>query len=262
MARDAAPRDEAPHGSGGWWDWHPHKTAMEFLWRTGELAVSRRQGFQKVYAPVEAVIPEAHRGPPPDGHALVDWACSSALDRLGIATSGELAAFWDAVPAAAAAGWVRERLGQDLVEVAVDGADGGPPRRAVARPELLESLQDLPEPPSRLRLLSPFDPVLRDRARARRVFGFDYRIEVFVPAHRRRYGYYVFPMLEGDRMIGRTDLKLHRDRGELQVLGLWWEPGVRAGRLRRERLHAELARMARFVGAERVVTDGARGDAF
>src|SRR3989338_4809401 len=78
-------------GKGGWWDWHPSKTALEWLWRTGQLAISRRDGFQKVYDLTDRVIPTAHRLPAPDPETLIDWACSSALDNLGFADASELA---------------------------------------------------------------------------------------------------------------------------------------------------------------------------
>ena len=108
-------------------------------------------------------------------------------------------------------------------------------------------------PPARLRLLSPFDPLLRDRARAERLFGFTYRIEVFVPEAKRQYGYYVFPLMEGERLVGRIDLKHERNRGELLVKGLWWEKGVRRAKARQAALEAELERQRRFTGAERLV---------
>ncbi|MEJ2027540.1 MAG: crosslink repair DNA glycosylase YcaQ family protein, partial [Limibacillus sp.] len=106
---------------------------------------------------------------------------------------------------------------------------------------------------ARLRVLSPFDPLLRDRARAERIFGFSYRIEVFVPEAKRQYGYYVFPLLEGDRLVGRIDMKHHRDCGELRVKGLWWEPKVRKSKGRLAALEAELERQRRFTGAEKLV---------
>ena len=110
----------------------------------------------------------------------------------------------------------------------------------------------LPEPPSRLRILSPFDPALRDRKRAERLFGFFYRIEIFVPAAKRQYGYYVFPILEGDAIIGRIDMKADRDRDVLDVTKLWLEPGVRPAKGRLQKLEAELGRMARFAGVSDV----------
>lgn len=237
---------------GGWWDWHPSKTALEYLWRTGALAVVGRSGFEKVYDLTERVIDERHLRPDarPDPQATIDWCCATALDRLGFATSGEIAAFWATATPAEARDWVRraEAEGQ-IVAVDVAGADGRL-RRCHARPETLERARDLAPAPGRIRVLSPFDPALRDRARAERLFGFHYRIEVFVPAARRRYGYYVFPLLEGDRLVGRIDMKARRETGRLEVAALWPEPGIAWSATRRRRLEAELDRIRRFAGLD------------
>jgi uncharacterized protein YcaQ len=244
-------KKNADDKSGGWWDWHPSKTALEYLWRTGELAVARREGFQKVYDLTERVIPAEHREEAPERAALIDWACRGALDRLVFATSGELAAFWDAVTPAEAGAWCRERLGKDLVEVAVEPAKGSKPRTAYARPDYRERLAETPTPTGAIRVLSPFDPLIRDRNRTERLFDFRYRIEVFVPEAKRQYGYYVFPLLEGDRLIGRIDMKRTKD-GALSVSALWLEPRLKFTRAREAKLASELDRLARFVGAEAV----------
>ena len=246
----------AGEGYNAWWDWHPSKTALEYLWRTGELAVARREGFQKVYDLTERVIPAEHRAAACDRKGLVDWACRGALDRLVFATSGELAAFWDAATPAEAAAWCRERLGDDLVEVAVETAPGtksggGKPRTVFARPDYRERLAETPTPPGGIRVLSPFDPLIRDRNRTERLFDFRYRIEVFVPEAKRQYGYYVFPLLEGDRLIGRIDMKRTKD-GALAVTALWLEPRLKFTRARDDKLASELDRLAGFVGAEAV----------
>jgi uncharacterized protein YcaQ len=102
-------------------------------------------------------------------------------------------------------------------------------------------------------VLAPFDPILRDRKRAARLFGFDYRFEAFVPAARRRYGYYVLPVLEGDRLVGRLDPRHDRDRGALVVERIWWEPGTRATRARTHRLEQGLAIVAGQIGATEVI---------
>ena len=104
----------------------------------------------------------------------------------------------------------------------------------------------------RLRVLSPFDPVLRDRKRAQRLFGFDYRIEIFVPEARRKYGYYVFPILEGDRIVARVDMKAHRDQDVLCVRAVWPEEGVRWSKTRAQAFEAELWRITRLAGVSDV----------
>ncbi len=238
--------------SGGWWNWHPSKAALEFLWRTGALAVSGRQGFQKLYDLAERTYPEAQAAPVPTVAEGIEWFCTEALNRLGFATSGEIAAFWAHVSPAEARDWVRDALASGrLEEIDVLGHDGKP-RRSVAWPGTMEEADTLPPSPPRLRILSPFDPALRDRGRAERLFGFRYRIEIFVPAAKRTYGYYVFPILEGERMIGRIDMKADRGESRLEVARLWREPGVRASKGRLQKLDAELSRVARFAGCPEV----------
>lgn len=106
-----------------------------------------------------------------------------------------------------------------------------------------------------MRVLSPFDPVIRDRNRAERLFGFHYRIEMFVPEPKRIYGYYVFPLLEQDRIIGRIDMKSDRKTGVMTVRRLWLEQGVRLSKGRLAAIDAELYRVARFAGTPDVVKD-------
>ncbi len=239
-------------GKGGWWDWHPSKAALEYLWRVGELSITRRDGFQKVYDLTERVLHPQHRDPCPDPEASTGWLCRAALDRLGFATSGEIAAYWGAVPPDDAKAWAAAALRRgEVEEVLIEGSDGSL-RRSLAWPGLPARAEAAPEPPGRIRVLSPFDPALRDRNRAERLFGFFYRIEIFVPEAKRQYGYYVFPVLEGARVIGRIDMKAHRDAAALRVRAFWPERGTRWGAGRQQRLEAELDRMARFAGCDRV----------
>jgi uncharacterized protein len=236
-------------GKGGWWDWHPSKTALEWLWRTGRLAITRRDGFAKIYDLTERVIPEAHRVPVPEDK-VCDWACRSALRHLGFGTSGEIAAYWKAVSPEAAKVWCREALARgEITEVEVEGATGQR-RKSLAFIDTLD--EHPPDPTPRLRILSPFDPALRDRDRAEFLFGFYYRIEVFVPEPKRVWGYYVFPVLEGDRLVGRIDAKAFREAGALRVKAFWPEAGVKLTKGRRAKLEGELARLARFAGCDRV----------
>ncbi|MGY9054378.1 MAG: winged helix-turn-helix domain-containing protein [Alphaproteobacteria bacterium] len=253
MAREFEDKPD-PNSTKWGWNWHPSKAALEYLWRTGGLVVAKREGFQKVYDLPQNVLP---------GHAdlravsdaeLVDWACSTALDRLGFATPGELAAFWGAISVAEAAAWCAAQLEGNLVDVECASTDaGGKPRKSFMRADSLASLQDAPSAPGAVRVLSPFDPAIRDRKRAQALFGFDYRIEIFVPEAQRRYGYYVFPLLEGDRFIGRIDMKRDRDADALVVSGLWLEPRLKLTAGRFAKLEKALDAVAGFAGVRRVV---------
>ncbi len=239
--------EDESRGSGGWWDWHPSKTALEYLWRSGQVSVVRRDGFTKVYDLTERVIPAEHLNRRHDPDETIDWCCVGALDRLGFATSGELAAFWDHLTPAEAKAWCAQVLADGrIIEVDVAGVDGKL-RRSFAWPDVMDAVA---APTPRLRILSPFDPALRDRKRAERLFGFHYRIEIFVPEAKRKYGYYVFPVMEGDRMIGRIDMK--RENGVLAVRAFWPEKGVRMGTGRVRALETELERAAAFGGCGEV----------
>jgi uncharacterized protein len=238
-------------GTGPWWGWSPHKAALEYLWFTGELAIAGRAGFRKIYDLAERVLPEHATLPPTDRKAHVDWACRTALERLAFATPGEIAAFWDAVSREEADAWCARENGRSIREIEVETVQGL--KACFAPAEIEACLANAPEPPGRLRLVSPFDPAIRDRRRTERLFGFSYRIEIFVPAAKRQYGYYVFPVLEGDRFVARADLRVERKSGALSVLGFWSEPGSRWGKGRLAKLEAELERCAAFAGARDVV---------
>jgi uncharacterized protein len=209
--------------------------------------------FHKVYDLPERVFPAAHTLAMPGPEAHLEWACATALERLGVAAPRELAAFWNAVDPGEAQAWCAAALAGGRIErVEVEGLQGDSPRPAFAAAGWRERLEALPESGARMVILCPFDPILRDRARTLRLFGFDYRFEAFVPEAGRQFGYYVLPVLEGDLLAGRLDAKFHRDRGVLEVKGLWWEKGVRPGKARTKRLRAALEELAGRIGAGEV----------
>jgi uncharacterized protein YcaQ len=203
----------------------------------------------------ERVIPPEHLNRRHHPDETINWCCNGAMDRLGFATSGELAAFWDHVTPAEAKLWCAQALADgQIIEVDVEGVDGSL-RRSFARPDVMDIAVAAPTP--RIRVLSPFDPALRDRKRAERLFGFDYRIEIFVPAPKRKYGYYVFPVIEGDRMIGRIDMR--RTDGALVVSAFWPEAGIKLGTGRLRALQSELDRAAALGGCNAVHYDDGWG---
>jgi uncharacterized protein YcaQ len=236
------------------WRRPPHKLALDYLWYAGELATCHRDGFTKYYDLAERVFPADLRAQEMADQDQINWLCHEALTRLGFGTLGEIRKFWDATTVSEVAAWA-ERA--DLVRVEVQGADGRW-TRAVGCADIEARLQAVAAPTSRLRILNPFDPAIRDRPRLKRLFGFDYTVEMFVPAARRRWGYYVFPLLEGGRFVGRIEAKADRGAGVLVVSNLWSEPGVAWTAGRAGRLDAELARLARLAGVEAVMWTCAR----
>ncbi len=252
---------EHPGKRGAFWGWKPHKAALDYLWRCGELAVRDRVHFHKLYDLAEHVLPAAHRLPASALRAHTKWLCESAAARLVIFTPRELAQFWGGLELADARAFCAAAVKRGtLGPVQVEHAGGGAPESAFALADWQERQLRLPLPSTRpaedthdeLRLLAPFDPVIRDRARCLRRFGFDYRFEAFTPEPRRVYGYYVLPILQGDRLIGRLSPKLTRSSGVLSIEGLWWEPGLKSLRARKRLLQTAVEKLAAFVGARSI----------
>ncbi len=232
------------------WARPPHKMALDYMWYSGELATSHRENFKKFYDLGERVFPQNLRLQEIDDQTQINWLCAAAMQRLAFATPSEIQKFWDAVEPVNVKKWV-ESKSHDLVPVEIEDADGNwcP---AFAGAEIEEQLATLKKPTSRLRIMNPFDPVIRDRARLKRLFDFDYRVEMFVPEVKRKWGYYVFPLLEGDRLVGRLDAKADRKNSTLNISKIWAEPCVKWTSQRATKLEAELERMTRFVALDSV----------
>lgn len=243
--------DTRIRGEKAMWARPPHKLALDYMWYSGELATAHRENFTKFYDLAERVIPSGLREQDIPDTDQINWLCRGALDRMAFGSEGDIQRFWDAVSSQEAKQWTGQHVGE-LVPVEIECADGSL-RPALAPGDIEVRLESAPAPTRRLRILNPFDPVIRDRTRLERLFGFDYRIEMFVPPAERRWGYYVYPLLEGDRFVGRIDLKADRKAGTLIVQNFWPEPGTRWPDTRTHKLHAELDRLARFVSVEDVV---------
>jgi uncharacterized protein YcaQ len=236
--------DTKVQGKKEMWARPPHKLALDYMWYGGELATCHRDGFTKVYDLTERVVPEAHRAADHSDAEMLDWMCRTALDKQAFGSLGDIQRFWSASDAGEVKAWAKTA---DMVPVEIKGADGSL-YSVYAVPDIEDRIAQLEPPTKRLRILNPFDPVARDRDRLERLFGFNYRIEMFVPAAKRVWGYYVFPILEGDRFIGRIEAKADRKAGTLDVLNLWAEPKIKWTKARRAKLEGELDRFARFAG--------------
>ncbi len=209
----------------GWWNWKDEKTALEGLWQRGDLMVARRQHFQRVYDLRERILPDWDDARTPSLEAVHEIFVLSSVKALGVTKAAWVADYFRLSKKTAQL--VLERLvkqGQ-LHTVQVEGWDAPgyfhPDQRAA-----LEAAADGQIPLSRTTLLSPFDPLVWDRARALDLFGFDYKIEVYTPAPKRKYGYFTLPILYRNRLIGRLDPKAHRKEGLFEVKALHLEPGV------------------------------------
>lgn len=236
--------------SGPWWGWGKGKLALEYLFATGRLAVDRRVDFTRFYAAPEAVIPaDVLAAEPLDDREAHRVLALDAMAGLGVATIKDIGDYWRLkVPE------LRPVLADlvatgDLEQVEVTGWRG---------PVYLDPTASVPRRIRARALLTPFDPVVWNRERALRLFDFHYRIEIYVPEPKRRWGYYVYPFLLGDELVGRVDLKAHRDRGVLEARATWLEPGHDRARVARE-LAEELATMAEWLGLGEVAV-APRGD--
>ena len=225
------------------WARPPHKKALEQMWYAGELATSHRENFVKYYDLGARVFPVLH-GNDASLREQAEWLCDAAIDRLWVASTSEVRLFWDAVTPAEVTAWTEQRR---LVPARIEGADGRW-HACLAVPDIESRLANITAGSTRLRIINPFDPAIRDRRRLRRLFGFEYRNEMFVPPAERRWGYYVYPLLAGDRFVGRIELKGDRRERLMRVAGFWPEPGVRWTAARTDRLLAELQRFARLGG--------------
>ena len=236
--------DKAVHA----WMRPPHKLALDYLWLKGDLCVSHRKGFTKYYDIAERVVPAQLAQRKYSGEEQIDFLCQSAMQRLGFASAAEIQRFYDACDLAEVKHWIDANPSR-YCQVEVEGNDGRT-TSMYAPVNIAASLDSLPEPSRRLRIINPFDPVVRDRARLKQLFGMTYRIEIYTPASQRTYGYYIYPILEGDRLCARIDVRANRSSNQLEVAAWWLEPGIRKSNGRKKRLLSELARIARLADVE------------
>lgn len=232
------------------WARPPHKLALDYMWYSGELATCHRVNFTKFYDLSARIFPEKLLSEKLSDQEQIDRLCDAALQRLGCASIGEIQKFWDAVDQKEVRGWLA-RKDDKIIPVEITGADGVA-HQVYAFNDIEELLNALEKPTSRLRILNPFDPMIRDRIRLERLFGFEYRVEMFVPAKKRRWGYYVYPILEGDKFVGRIEIKADRNKSALNVLQFWSEPKIKWTAKRYDKLKQEIGRMARFINVENI----------
>lgn len=238
----AASDIEGHKGNGGWWGWSEAKHAFEWLFWAGRVTTASRRGFERLYDLPERVLPQKildlPTPSPEDAHRELLRISARAH---GVATYACLRDYFRLSPADTKARIEELVEAGELLPVEVKGwsrqaylhRDAKMPRRIEARA-----------------LLAPFDPVVFERSRAESLFGFRYRIEIYTPAEKRQYGYYVLPFLLGETIVARVDLKADRPAGVLRVHAAYAEP--HAAPQTAAALHEELKRMQGWLGLERL----------
>ncbi len=238
-----------PKAKGGWWNRSDVKHACEWLFAVGELTTGTRRGFQRLYDLPERVLPDAVRTAVVADDESARQLTARAAAAHGVGTEKDFRDYYRLEPNRSQQAVAELVEAGTLAPVTVPGwrhpgyrhVDARTPRKITGRA-----------------LLCPFDPLIWERARTERLFGFHYRIEIYVPEPKRQYGYYVFPFLLDGDLVGRVDLKADRATATLRVQGAYLEPGADPARVSAE-LAAELRVMAGWLELD-TVRVAARGD--
>ena len=263
FSRPEGPRPEA----WAWWGGKPDRRALDHLWSRGDLMVVRRIGFERVYDLTERVLPAALQGPAPDEAARRRYFVGRALTALGVATPRWTADYFrtgarpHVSPLAAKQELTALAAGGLACPVAIDGIAEPAWLDAALLPRLA-ALRAGTGNPTLTTLLSPFDNLIWYRERTRALFAFDYRLESYTPAGRRRYGYYTLPILHRGRLVGRVDPVYDRRGRVLTLKAVHLEPGVRPSAALASALARSLWDLTAFLGGGTVAVVASDPPAF
>ncbi|NWL09198.1 winged helix-turn-helix domain-containing protein [Pseudomonas hunanensis] len=229
--------------AGPWWDWSEEKHALEWLFAAGEVTVAGRRGFERLYDVPEKVLPKAilDQTLPREAEAHQGLMLHAAA-ALGVGTERDLRDYFRLEPAQGKAA---------LAELLADGRLQAVAVQGWKQPGYCAGMPRIPRRIEASALLSPFDSLVWERNRTERLFDFRYRLEIYTPAHKRVYGYYVLPFLYRERIVARVDLRAERTQGQLAVHAVHAEtPGLDEERY--DALAGHLLRLANWLGLERV----------
>lgn len=232
------------------WARPPHKNILDYLWYIGELSTSHRKNFRKYYDISEKVIPYEIRTKKINNEEQIAYLCFQALERLGVASLKEIKNFWDVATIQEVKIWYEKNKDKVKEVQWVDAQEKC--NKSYALDDIEKRLKNLKNIDEKIKIVNPFDPAIRDRIRLKNIFDFDYKIEIFVPKEKRKWGYYVYPLLQGTKFIGRIELKANRKGGYLEVVNFWREPCVLWTEKKQEELEVKLLGFANFVGIFKV----------
>jgi hypothetical protein len=252
---------ENKQSRGKWWDWKVEKVALEHLYYRGDLMIARRESFQRVYDLRERVLPTWNDAQAPVYPAAVLELTRKAIKALGIASIPWAANYFYLKKSETAAA-IEQLLAEGAIHPArIEGVKGGLFFVHAENEPLVGAALANQLPATHTSILSPFDPLVSDRGRARDLFDFDYSIECYTPAPKRKYGYFLLPILHQGRLIGRLDAKAWRNKGRLQVIRLYLEPEVPVSASLTNVLAKTLRAYATWQGLNSIVIDWADSEA-
>jgi len=205
----------------GWWDWKPAKRVLEALYWKGDLMISERRGFSKIYDLTERVLPPGVDTEDPDEDEVAAFAVRRALAAHGFASESETRGYLQIAGRKSVSGAFSRMLAEgEIIKVSIKGLDK---QIYYAVPEIFNGLAEKKPSPAGVVIFSPFDNMIIDRARLLRLFGFDYKLECFLPAAKRRFGYFSLPVAWNGEFCCRFDPKAERKTGVFLVKNLVFE---------------------------------------
>ena len=232
------------------WTRSKYKTTLDYMWYCGILTTAYRKKFRKYYELSENIIPENIFNTNIEYDDQINFLCTEALHRLSIASSKEIKNFWGTLSIKEVNLWI-ENNKESLTEIQWENNEGEYVK-SFANRDIKHRLKDLKESNSKMQIINPFDPAIRDRIRLKKIFDFDYKIEIFVPKEKRVWGYYIYPILQGTKFIARIELKANRKTNQLNVLNFWIEDSLTWNEEQQNKLNTELSSLATLVGIENV----------
>ncbi|MHA1156051.1 MAG: winged helix-turn-helix domain-containing protein [Candidatus Heimdallarchaeota archaeon] len=253
-------KKENPKKSEGWWDWKVEKMALECLFLQGKLLVAYRKNFQKTFDLTENVVP-AHIDTEPMGDDLLpEYLTKTILSSIGIANEEELKTYLGEAPAKylwkrnknAITDYLQDCVKNDiLVEIQIEEDEEKQYSLKENIPKF-ESIINKDVKNTKVKFLTPFDNIIRERNFPAKIWNYDYKIECYVPVPKRKFGYFALPILDGYQLIGRADLKVHRAKKILEIKALEFEDGISLTDARKERLVQGFNSFAKFNGCSTV----------
>jgi len=247
-------------GGNGWWDWKREKRALEHLFTVGRLMVAYRKGFQKYYDLTERVLPSGQDSEPMTDEQVANYVVQTTLGSLGLASYEDIKVYLGRMPSRVL--WKGSRTAVEsfldslrqngvVEEVSITGLGNRYFVLGKKHDALVDSADNQPDNDAAL-ILSPFDNIMRERHRPRKIWGFEYKLEAYTPAAERVSGYYVLPILDGHEIVGRLDAKRHRNEELLEVKVLYFEKGCASDSSLIKRVAMGIRKFMQFQGCSRV----------